>query len=389
MAGVDAIVSARRLAIAVAVLFFVNGMVYGNWIPRIPELKDSLGLSNTSLGFTLLGGAIGGIVGSLVAGRLMSRIGSCRLLLGTIVPLPLIMAMIPFVGEAWLLLVMLSLIGVGDAGADLAMNAQGVIAQEALGRSIMNRLHGFWSLGFASGTIVGSVSAGLRLDFRLQVMVVAGLLLTTALLVSQSLARNDPPPTPRSSAHGARHLGGVVAPLIIVGGAAIALEGAPNEWAALLMRDDFGVGAWAGFGSVAFGAGMLIGRLSGDHILEWLGQQRMFRSALTLIMVGVVATVSTDIVPLAFIGLFVFGLGQSVIFPYLYLVAARTPGISAGMGLGVMLVGLRVGGIATALSMGVISNAVDVRFALGVVSGVAIVLLLLASGSLSRRVNTV
>jgi len=140
VAGVDAIVSARRLAIAVAVLFFVNGMVYGNWIPRIPELKDSLGLSNTSLGFTLLGGAIGGIVGSLVAGRLMSRIGSCRLLLGTIVPLPLIMAMIPFVGEAWLLLVMLSLIGVGDAGADLAMNAQGVIAQEALGRFLEPRL---------------------------------------------------------------------------------------------------------------------------------------------------------------------------------------------------------------------------------------------------------
>ncbi|NCX78542.1 MAG: hypothetical protein EBW96_01330 [Actinobacteria bacterium] len=40
-------------------LFFVNGMVYGNWLPRIPELKDQLGLSNTNLGITLLGGGIG------------------------------------------------------------------------------------------------------------------------------------------------------------------------------------------------------------------------------------------------------------------------------------------------------------------------------------------
>ncbi|NBO79908.1 MAG: MFS transporter, partial [Actinobacteria bacterium] len=176
-------------------LFFVNGMVYGNWLPRIPELKDQLGLSNTNLGITLLGGGVGGIVGSLLASRITKRLGSRRLLLRTIVPLPVVMAAIPFVGEAWMLLVLLSLIGLIDVWTDLAMNVQGVIAQERLGRSIMNRLHGMWSVGFGSGTLIGSLAGGVGVSFRVQVVVVALSLLVTVGLVSRSLEPNDPAPT--------------------------------------------------------------------------------------------------------------------------------------------------------------------------------------------------
>ena len=36
------------------------------------------------------------------------------------------------------------------------MNAQGVMVQQRLGRSIMNRLHAMWSLGFTGGAVIGS-----------------------------------------------------------------------------------------------------------------------------------------------------------------------------------------------------------------------------------------
>ena len=259
--------SARRLALSAGVLFFVNGAAYGNWIPRLPEIKDHLNVTNSGLGVALLGGGLGGLIGSLAVGAIMSRIGSRRLVLITVYVLALLMPLVAFVSQAWMFLVVLSFIGLFDVCADVAINAQGVIAQEQIGRSIMNRLHGMWSLGFASGTVVGSLGAGLEVDLRLQVLLVAAALMTAVGIVGRWLAKTDPSHHDDSaSVPSSRHLGVIAIALAVVGAAAIALEGMPNEWGALLMRDEFGIGSWAGFGTVAFGLGMLLGRFTGDFV---------------------------------------------------------------------------------------------------------------------------
>lgn len=285
-----------------------------------------------------------------------------------------------------MLLVVLALIGVTDVLADVAMNAQGVIVQERLQRSIMNRLHGLWSLGFASGTLVGSVCAGLNVDLRVQVIVVAMVLIVLSRVMGRHLeatdSRHDKAGDETPSR---RHLGIVAVALAAAGAGAIALEGAPNEWASLLMRDEFGIGSWAGFGTVAFGSGMLLGRFSGDYVQERIGFDKMFRFATVLIVLGLAAAVVTNIVVVGLLGLFVSGVGQSVIFPRLYLVAARIPGLSAGAGLGALMVGLRIGGMATTLSMGAISDATNLRVALAVVGVVALAMLLVSNAEVARR----
>lgn len=376
----------RRLTLAVSALFFANGAVYGNWLPRLPEIKDRLGVGNSGLAVALLGGGLGGIAGSLGVGRIMSRHGSRRLVGISLMLLPACMALIAFVGKSWMLLVVLALIGVTDVIADVAMNAQGVIAQERSGRSIMNRLHGLWSLGFASGTLVGSVCAGLDVDLRVQVVAVAVVLILLARAVGRHLEAADPRHDDSGDAPPSRrHLGVVVVALAVAGAGAIALEGAPNEWASLLMRDEFGLGAWAGFGTVAFGSGMLVGRFSGDRVQERFGFDRMFRFATVLIVVGLLGAVLSDIAVVGLLGLFVSGVGQSVIFPRLYLVAARIPGLSAGAGLGALMVGLRIGGMATTLSMGAVSDAANLRVSLAVVGVVALVMLLVSNAEVRRR----
>ena len=379
--------SPRRLAVASGVMFFANGAIYGNWIPRLPEIKDRLEVTNSGLGVALLGGGIGGLVGSLVVGVIMSRWGSRRLAITTLYVLPVVMVFVAFVGEPWMLLLVLSAIGIFDVCADVAVNAQGVIAQEQLGRSIMNRLHGLWSLGFATGTLVGSLCAGLQVDLRVQVIVVAVLILVAVQRSAQWLEPTD-------SAHhtddvrpdSRRHLGFVAVVIAVVAAGAIALEGIPNEWGALLMRDVFGSGSWAGFGTAAFGIGMLLGRFSGDHVQERIGARHMFQIATALIAIGLISVVLTSISWVALLGLFLSGVGQSVIFPRLYLLAARVPGMSAGAGLGALMVGLRIGGMATTLGMGALADAFDVRWALGVVSLIAFALLIAANASFSRRV---
>ena len=379
--------SARRLALSAGVLFFVNGAAYGNWIPRLPEIKDHLNVTNSGLGVALLGGGLGGLIGSLAVGAIMSRIGSRRLVLITVYVLALLMPLVAFVSQAWMFLVVLSFIGLFDVCADVAINAQGVIAQEQIGRSIMNRLHGMWSLGFASGTVVGSLGAGLEVDLRLQVLVVAAALMTAVGIVRRWLAKTDPSHhDDPGSVPSSRHLGVIALALAVVGAAAIALEGMPNEWGALLMRDEFGIGSWAGFGTVAFGLGMLLGRFTGDFVQDRIGSDKMFQLAIVLILVGFAAVIATSQPWLALLGLFVSGVGQAVIFPRLYLFAARVPGLSAGAGLGALMVGLRIGGMATTVSVGALADTYDLRVAWIVVAVVSLALLLGSNAVISRRV---
>jgi hypothetical protein len=106
---------------------------------------------------------------------------------------------------------------------------------------------------------------------------------------------------------------------------------------------------------------------------------------MVVVAVGITIVVLTNTAWLGLVALFIAGLGQGVIFPRLYLVAARVPGMSAGAGLGAMLIGLRVGGMATAVAMGRVSQSSSVQTALGIVGVVTLVLLVGSSAAVARR----
>src|SRR3954449_7765401 len=61
---------------AVASRFFLHGLVISTWVSRIPAIKTALHLSDGVFGFTLLGTAIGSVLGIPAAGWTVSRYGS-------------------------------------------------------------------------------------------------------------------------------------------------------------------------------------------------------------------------------------------------------------------------------------------------------------------------
>jgi MFS family permease len=152
---------------------------------------------------------------------------------------------------------------------------------------------------------------------------------------------------------------------------AVSLEVLPNDWAAVLMRDVFDAGRLSGLGTVACAGAMLVGRLGGDHVLERVGERRLLFGALWVVAAGAIITVTAPVTAVAFIGLAVWGLGQSVVFPQLYATAARLPGTSAGAGLGSMLFGQRLGAMLTAVGTGALAEWQGLRVAFAVVAGVA------------------
>jgi MFS family permease len=368
----------------VAALFFVNGATFSNWLPRIPEIRDRLGLGNAGLGATLLGGGLGGIVGALVVGKVFDRLGSRRLLSLVATALSIGMPLIAFAPNAVVLLLLLTTLGVLDVCNDVAMNAQGVIVQQRLGRSIMNRLHAMWSLGFTGGAVVGSAASAAGASVRAQLVTVGVILFITVAAVRRWLIPVDPPPNADAPADAAgampsKRLSPVTVMMGLAALGAVALEVTPNDWSAVLMRDVFDFGKAAGFGTMACAGAMLVGRLGGDYVLDRIGERRLFTWAMILVGIGALITVTAPVGAVALVGLVVWGLGLSIVFPQLYASAARLPGVSAGAGLGSMLLGQRLGAMLTAVGVGALAEWQNLRVAFALVGGIAFAILLVTS----------
>ena len=70
----------RRALQAVAAQFFVNGAVLASFVPRLPEIRDSLDLSLDELGAILTAGAALGLLASLWSPRIIAAFGTRRAL---------------------------------------------------------------------------------------------------------------------------------------------------------------------------------------------------------------------------------------------------------------------------------------------------------------------
>ena len=145
----------RRARIAVSAFFLTNGALYANLLPRLPEVKDAFGLSNTLYGLLVVAFPLGAILVGALPARAIRRFGSGRVAaLGTVLLSVCLAAAGAGAGlgagtglGAGVFLAAMFLGGALDAHVDTAQNAQGMEVQRARGRSIINSLHGVWSIG--------------------------------------------------------------------------------------------------------------------------------------------------------------------------------------------------------------------------------------------------
>jgi predicted MFS family arabinose efflux permease len=113
-------VEARHARIAVALFFLTNGALFANLLPRYPEIKAALELTNTEFGIAVAAYPVGSLLAGLAAAGLIRRFRSSRVALaGTII----ISCGVLLAGLApsWALLAgSLLLVGGADAIVDVA-----------------------------------------------------------------------------------------------------------------------------------------------------------------------------------------------------------------------------------------------------------------------------
>ncbi len=182
---------ARRARWGVIALFWLNGVAWASILPRYPEIKEALGLSDTYWGISVAIGPIGGLVAGLYTARLMRRFNSAIVAVASLV---IYITMLNIIGNAPIAAVFsvgVFLMAAFDALTDISMNAHGLRVQRLYGRSILNSFHGWWSIGAVTGGFLGSAAAQIGMPIWLQCLV-ATIVFGTMAVAAKSLLLRTP-----------------------------------------------------------------------------------------------------------------------------------------------------------------------------------------------------
>ncbi len=375
----------RAARAAVAACFFVNAVLFANLVPRLPEVKDRLDLTNATLGAALAALPLGSLVSALASAALMRRFGSARVASWGLVVLAAAVWAAAVAPSWWLLAAALFVAGALDAVVDVAQNAHGLRVQRAYDRSILNAFHGVWSIGAVAGGLLGSVAAGLRVPLALHLGVVAVVFAGLALVARRRMLpgpdRDDaiPGTGPEEVSRGAvRAALPALAALGVLATAGAFVEDAGSSWSALYLRGEIAVGAaTAGLGFVALQGAMTVGRLTGDRVVDRFGQRRVARAGGVLIAAGMGLALAVPSLATTLVGFALAGLGVATLVPAVYAAADELPGLRSGVGLTLVNWLLRIGFLLSPPLVGAIADATSLRVGLltVVVAGVATLVL--------------
>jgi MFS family permease len=373
---------------AVTAIFFLNGLIFGEWAARIPAVRDRVGLSDGELGIVLACAAIGSIVAMPIAGGRAARIGSRR---ATRVAFALMCLASGIIALAPTLVVLCALAlfyGASMGSLDVTMNAHGVAVEKRYDRAILASFHAAFSIGGLAGGVIGALAAAADVDVRVQLAVVAAIAAAIGLTWSRRFLGADEDAVGRVEPVFVRPPRRLLA-LGALAFACLLIEGAAADWSAVYLRDDLGTtAAVAAIGFTAFSVTMTLGRVFGDRLVDRFGPEAVVRLGGTVAAVGFgLALVASAPVP-AIIGFACLGAGMSGVVPIVFRASGHVPGMTAGVGLAAVSSTGYLGFLIGPPTIGGLAELLGLPAALGVLVLLAAAVALLARTTRYARAGT-
>ena len=348
---------------AIYLCFFLLGFLGLAWIPRIPEIKDSLGLSDGQFGLVLLASTVGSIPGAQIAGRAVHSFSSKLVVRIAGALLPVGVFVIGIADTVQLLLLGLFITGFNVAFMDIAINGQAVEIEKHTKGRWMSSFHGFWSIGAFAATLVGGLIANFVTP-RDNLIAIAAIGLFAFQFIAHFMlpAEHDGHlGEPGKDDAGKISLFGKESLILWALGIGLMCslipEGGAYEWSGILLQDHMGIGKGLNAAAATtFSLTMIASRLLGDRAFEKWGHVNTVKYGGYLggslwgigLFIGMSISDShpTAGLILVCLGFGAAGFGMGPFFPAFNLAAASIPGIAPSVGLA------RVGLIAIAAYFG-------------------------------------
>ncbi len=326
--------AAGRARVATSVLFLVDGMTFGTWAALLPSFQQKFALSAGQLSRVLFGLIAGALISMPITGRLVSRWGSRSVVypaaLGFVGTLPLL-ALAPSSGA---LLVVAVLFGLWKGALDIAVNAQGVTVEDAVGRPTFSSFQGFWSLGGLSVAFLLSLGLNHGVSPTALILAMAGLLFVMALPSIGWLLPDRKSVVSRERAPSIPWRNGHLIRLGALAFLALFSEGVLLDWSAVYARTVGGVSvAAAPVAFAVFALAMSGGRFAGDALNARFGSPKVLRISGLLLMLGIAIAVGLRTWPGILAGFGIVGFGVANLVPVIFGAAGRAHDQGAGPGL--------------------------------------------------------
>jgi len=307
------------------VCFFLFAVSMGAMLSRLPDLQDALQIDKSELGLTLIGAAIGALISLTFSSAVVARLGARTTALLTVLGTSALLALVPWMSAAPFVFGLLLMEGLLAGALEINLNVEIDRIEAQLDRGVMNRAHGFWSLGFFVTALVSAIArqAGLSVQLHLALTFTFVLLIGTIVIAGMRNAPARPTLEHADAGHIALPTLGLL-PLCIIGIAAFLVEGAGIDWSAIYMRDVFSSEPFVGgLGLTLFTFFMALTRLFADPFVDRFGSRTV---ALTLLLISAAGLCAVWLAPhqyAALAGFALMGGGCSAVYPLAVSAAAQ------------------------------------------------------------------
>ncbi|WP_169749154.1 MFS transporter [Flavihumibacter petaseus] len=342
----------------------MSSLLLGIWVAAIPGIKLRLGLTDASLGLSLLLAPVGALTGVMVAPYVFKKIPVGQWMVrGHILYCLIFIAQVMAVSPAmlWVALYFNGLTGFLNG---VSTNSVVDIVEKQYNRRIMSTSHGMYSLG-------GGISAGLTAIFYAvhltpiwQITIVAAVLITLLLLQRKHLLQYA---IKIQSDTSFRLPSGSVIGLAFICFVSFMGEGCVADWSALYLRESLhGSKVIAGLGFAGFSVAMAIGRLNGDALIPKVGSKNIVIAGCLVASLGFLLAIGFGTVPTAIAGFTLIGFGFCCVVPILFSAASRVPGVSPVNGIAAVASGGLIGFLAGPSLIGLIAEEYSIAWGLSI-----------------------
>ena len=340
---------AQKMRMSLLILFGLFGVFATAWGGRAPSVREALNLSVGTLGTIIVVGALGSLISVSLSGVLVPRLGSRRSLIvgaaGSWIGMSLL-AIALLLGWTPLFIIGILINGLSNPFTNVTSNLEGAHVEKLLDTPVLPQLHAAFPIGAALGSGLAALSARFDINVGIHLLILTTLgTIARALLIRSATNLADPPvnapvhlklPFMHRRDHDLpavdevhpispwRERRTIMLGVLLV--AAAMSEGSAGNWLNLTVveafhtPEEFGALAYA-----TFVISMLTIRLLGAKLLAKYGRIKVLYASGALALVGLALFTMSPALPLAWVGIVLWGLGAAMVWPTVMGAAADEP----------------------------------------------------------------
>jgi len=322
----------NRIRLAMSFFYFGMGFCFASWASRIPDIKSFLNLSEGELGSILFALPIGQLTAMPFSGKLVTRFGSRKVLLYSLLFYAFCLTNIGLAQETWQLVLGLFLFGIGGNFSNISINTQGVYTEQIFRKAIMGSFHGSWSLAGFCGALVGLVMMAFKLTPYHHFIIVFAIVGLIVFINYRFLIKVKPEVQKVDIAKPKFKMPDkTLLWLGVIGFCCMASEGIMFDWSGVYFKDIVKApGALVILGYTSFMITMATGRFLSDLLVRKFGAKKILLVSGITISLGLYTAVIFPFLIPSTIAFMMVGFGVSNVIPIVYSSTGRVTSLPTG-----------------------------------------------------------